>query len=1076
MQNNKALYFLIFMDMKKIIGTTLLLLMWVFPIMAQQFKVKGKIVDEKGIGLVGVNIGLEDRRSFQTVQTGDFEFSSKPGKLTINLSRMGLVPQQIVVEVGDGLKPLLVVMSEELKELDAVVFSTGYQKVASERATGSYSVVDKVLLDRSVSTSIIDRLADVVTGLVFNRDAAAASTGNTISIRGQNTIFASAKPLIVVDNFPYEGDISNINPNDVESVTVLKDAAAASIWGARAGNGVIVISTKSGRFNQPMQVALNLNTTLSQRPDLFYKPRLDAASMIGIEKDLFDSGFYLAKEKAIYNPVLSPVIELLIAQRDQLISKQQLNQKLEGLGSLDNREQVSKELYRLGMNQQYALSLAGGSFGHRYLVSLGYDQNAAIQVGNSFSRITMNLNNSFKFLKEKLEWSTAIAFATTITKNNSPGSGGLNIDGVLLPYLMLRDENGNPLGISRYRDRFLDEFQTKGLLDWRYRVVDELALADNKTSGSDYRINSSLNYRPLAMLGLKMDYQYGRSLSLGNDLHGLQSYEVRNLVNRLTQVNGDGLLVRPIPFGEILDQNNSDMVSNNLRLQVDFNKNWKFHQLNGIIGWEVRDQRINSEYGRLYGYDSEHATAKTVDYLRADFPLSYYPGAYGFIANNSGQRVLTDRFLSYYANAAYTFADKYTFSASARIDQSNLFGVNTNQKSVPLYSLGAGWLLSKEKFYGLNWLPKLKLRFTFGYNGNIDKTLSAYTTARYTTNAPNSNLDYAIIQNPPNPELRWERVQIMNMGVDFELLAGKFAGSLDFYQKKGFDLIGQAPFAPASGITSFKGNTANTKGNGLDVNLNISPFTGRVRWNSYLLFSFSADKVTRYQLKANQVFTEVPVEGRSLYAVYAYQWAGLDPINGDPLGWLDGQISKDYPKIIAAASPSNVSYMGTYRPRYFGAFRNNLAYKAFSLSLNISYRFGYVFRRNSIQYIAPLTGQNDHGLSSANADYLRRWQNPGDENFTDVPSLTSTANSSRDQFYRLSSVLVEPGSHIRLQDINLGYTLGKNLKYFRAIKLYVMASNLGLLWKMTKTDLDPDYSSADFVPVRTLSAGVKIDL
>jgi len=199
-------------------------------------------------------------------------------------------------------------LTSNLKEL---VVSTGYQQLPADRATGSFSTVDNTLLNRRVSTDVLSRLEDVTPGLIFNRNV--PGRVNDISIRGQATLFSNAQPLIVLDNFPYDGDLNNINPNDVENITVLKDAAAASIWGSRAGNGVIVITTKKGHYNRPVHVSFNSNVTVGAKPNLFYATKMSTSDFIDVEQVLFSRGFYNNSANSPNHTALTPVVDLLLA-------------------------------------------------------------------------------------------------------------------------------------------------------------------------------------------------------------------------------------------------------------------------------------------------------------------------------------------------------------------------------------------------------------------------------------------------------------------------------------------------------------------------------------------------------------------------------------------------------------------------------------------------------------------------------------------------------------------------------------------------------------------------------------------
>jgi len=404
---------------------------------------------------------------------------------------------------------------------------------------------------------------------------------------------------------------------------------------------------------------------------------------------------------------------------------------------------------------------------------------------------------------------------------------------------------------------------------------------------------------------------------------------------------------------------------------------------------------------------------------------------------------------------------------SGRKDGANIFGVNTNDKITPLWSAGLGWTISNEKFYHLPWLPFLKTRITYGYNGNVYNA-SAYLTARYSSSYT-TGAQFATITSPPNPDLRWEKIKNINLGIDFSALNNIVNGTIEFYQKKGLDLVESAPLAPSSGFTNFKGNAAGTLTKGIDISVNTTNINRSFKWNTTFLFSFLKDKVTRF----DQIYTPgslvgkvapstveatglFAVPGKPLYGIYSYKWGGLDPATGDPLGYLNGKLSKDYLDIIKNTSIDSLIFHGSSRPTFYGGLRNSFSWKSFSISCNIIYKLGYYFRQSStsLNYGEVISG------SFVNADYANRWQKPGDEKNTNVPSVLYPGDPNRNDFYHGSEVLVQKGDHIRLQDISFSYNLDKNDWHqlpFLHLQLYVYASNLGIIWRANKAGIDPDF-------------------
>ncbi|UZJ63983.1 TonB-dependent receptor [Sphingobacterium sp. KU25419] len=519
------------------------------------------------------------------------------------------------------------------------------------------------------------------------------------------------------------------------------------------------------------------------------------------------------------------------------------------------------------------------------------------------------------------------------------------------------------------------------------------------------------------------------------------------------------------------------MTSQSIRAQVNLDRKFgRNHEVTAIAGIDGKEVVTDINFWRLYGFNENIGTSTAVNY-EMNYPKYGNLAAAGRIPYVDRYNKLTDIYFSYFTNAAYSYKGRYTVSGSARIDQSNLFGVNTNQKSVPLWSLGGAWIASKESFLQRDWIDLFKLRTTFGYNGNIDRTVSAYATGAFLTGATLTGAPFVLIQTPPNPELRWERIAMWNIGADFSFLKGSVFGSVEYYSRKGTDILGYAPLDPTVGMDQFKGNVANITGRGIDVDLTFRAGR-RVQWTGNLLFSISRDKVTEYnrtvslsnymqsaggELGTTNAFT--PIVGQPIYGIYSYPWGGLDPENGDPLVRIEEGTDKEYAALFSSTDFSQLVYHGNARPTHFGAFRNTLVYKGISLSVNLTYKFGYYFRRPSINYTSLAGSWLGH------PDYKNRWKQPGDELNTDVPSFTYPLNANRNNFFGGSEVLVEKGDHIRLQDIRIGYDI-RSVIGIKNIHIYTYVNNLGILWKSTDTNIDPDFVVARFLNPATFAVGI----
>ncbi|WP_332914457.1 hypothetical protein [Algoriphagus boritolerans] len=308
----------------------------------------------------------------------------------------------------------------------------------------------------------------------------------------------------MVDNFPYDGPIENINPNDVESMTVLKDAAAASIWGARAGNGVIVITTKRAKAGQSFRVSFNANTTVLKSRTFFYNPKMEVSSLVDLHRELFERGNFNSNINSNNKPRVAPAVEVLLKARNGEISQSEADQLLEGFKSRDFRNDLDRYFYQPSVNQQYALNLSGSGNVHQYNFALGYDANSSEVVGNSNNRITLTQNNQWKLLENRLELGAGIYWVQSNNNTTTDLAQGWIYD-------RMTDEEGNPLAISRsYSDRYINSIEAEraDLLNWRYVPLDEIGLLDNRSRTNDLRLNANIGYQLFPGFKAEVRYQY----------------------------------------------------------------------------------------------------------------------------------------------------------------------------------------------------------------------------------------------------------------------------------------------------------------------------------------------------------------------------------------------------------------------------------------------------------------------------------------------------------------------------------------------------------------------------------------
>jgi TonB-linked SusC/RagA family outer membrane protein len=1056
-------------NMKKIL-LSLAILLCLQGLLAQT-RITGTVLSSADNSpLVGATVRLKNTPLFTTTDgSGKFALAADTSSILV-FSHIGY--DTIELKPGNRNR-LTVILQLSSVILAGVTISTGYQQISGERTTGAFDKITATSLDRVVSTNIIPKLEGLTPGLYLSK-----LNGKTeLAVRGLSTLLAETQPLIVLDNFPYEGNLADINPNDVESITILKDASAASIWGARAGNGVIVITTKKGTYQQPQRITVTANLTVQDRPDAFYDPAfLNSPGFIEVEKFLFDKGFYNAALSNTFNrPVISPVVEILAKQKSGQLSAADAAAQIEALSKFDVRNDMQRYLYRRLVRQQYAASVSGGTASANYLFSLGFDKTLANALGDDQQRQTISSIINFRPFPA-LEIGTALYYTTNKNHNNSytdlaPAGGKSSI----YPYARLADDNGNPLPLDKfYRMSFVDTAGAGLLLDWKLRPLEEAKLRSYTTTSQHILARLSATYRFAPSLNAEFKYQWEQSSEELHNYTPVESFFARDLINLYSQRSGTGI-IRNLPYGGFLEQTRSQLLAQGLRAQLNYNATFnQVHRFSALLGAEARSSNTRSQSGRTYGYDDDMTTFANVDYLTAftlwgNIGINTIP----YLTDFAGQ---TNRFLSLYSNASYTLRSRYVVSTSARKDASNIFGVNTNNKWQPLWSLGAAWKLSEEPFYHLHWLPQLKLRSSWGYSGNV-VPLSALATIRYNARPQSvTNLTFASVASPPNPDLRWEKVGMWNAGLDFAIKNNRIRGSFDYYRKNSTDLLGTTAVDPTTGVSNMTKNTANLRGQGIDLNLEAVIVNRKMNWRTQLLFSYVTNKITRYYAASNSVFNIVgngnlisPVEGQKPYFLASFKWAGLDPLTGDPLRYYQGAVSKDYASIVNKATLNDLAFHGTTRPPFFGNWINSFSCGGFTLTAGIRYRFHYWFRRSALSYSSLFN------YWQGNEEFARRWQKPGDEKFTNVPSMVYPAISARDQFYVLSGATVERGDFIRLQDVSLGYNLtslrlGKS--EIPSAQVFVYATNCGLLWRANKQHLDPEYGTAT-PPSLSVSLGVK---
>lgn len=1037
-----------------------------------QVIVKGIVADIDGNPIENVSIKLKNEDSGVTASDGSFNILVPTLPIQLKFSHVRFKMLNVSLDKPNHNRIFLELLDHMVEEVE---INTGYYRQPKERVTGSFTVLNRDMLELSADNNILNRLEGLSNGLYFDkRSVVGEEQGKepSIRIRGLSTIEGSTMPLIVVDDFPFYGDVNTINPNDVENITILRDAAASSIWGAQAGNGVIVITTKKAKYNSAFKMGYGTSLSYGKKPDLFYSQNyLPADVLMGVEKELFERKAYAENDRTR----LPSYVELLIAKRDGKISEEKFLETEAFYQNNDLRRDYLNYLYRIPRSQRHNFYLNKGGEDVTMGFSLNTDNNLQAITGNTNRRLNLGLQLSAKLLPT-LETHTAVWYAKKGNRNNGEGysrSSGRYI------YESLFDVDGNPahIGVRGGRYAYFERAPELGLLDWMYHPIEEVGLQENDNENIDWRVTQQLRYQIIEGVNLLANYQYVEGRSRKEVLYDKDSYHVRNMVNRFTQSDGK----RIIPYGAIFESKDKQTSEYHAgRLQLDFNKNIEDNQwFTGLIGGEINQNSILIEPNvTLYNFDKESWVADLAFDHTTWYPIR--PTGTDIVPSGSSNRNrIRNRNISYFSNLGYGLNDKYTASASFRWDGSNLLGVKINQKGTLLWSAGVGWDMMKESFVKSEWLQSLKWRITYGAAGNIDKSQSHYPTIRLGHNNVSSLL-MATLTHPGNPSLSWEKVNTLNFALDWSILNGALYGTADYYIKRASNLLGNMMVDPSTGVAAnYKVNYADLRTKGMDLQVNTRAYLIKnLSWNTTAIVNLTANKVKNFN-GGNYYITDylsdpaAIVENQSIDQMYAFPWYGLDGKNGMPLMKIDGVLTSEeskYTRYYLDYPIDELVRVGQSVPKVFGSMLNTLSYRSFSLSMLVSFKLGHFFRRNSI---GP--GQ-EYVINSPNyhSDYLKRWKQPGDELITDVPAWAqTTVPNQRFAVYQQSMALIEPADIVRLDNVQLAYNW--NSRWFKRLRVYGQCDNIGIIWRANKLKLDPDYINAFYPPSRLFTCGIQID-
>lgn len=1045
------------------------------------YTLKGKVTDTDGEPIVGATIlNHKDRTHTVTDINGNYSLNIKdPKDVQLEFNFLGM---NAVIEPLKNRGVLNIVMTSSRLFLDEVVV-TGYQDIQKKKVTGSIATITSSKIEERYTSNVLNNLEGRVAGL--------STYGGKLTIRGVSSIYAEANPLLVVDGLPIEGSIDDLNPYDIESVNILKDAAAAAIYGARASNGIIIITTKGAKNKDKIDVNFSSNITIYEKKNMDYASNfyMNAEQQVKTESDYYEYYFFNN-----YGEVADPIGSTLnrlnygtseitpinyayyqLAKGD--ITRDQLNNLLNKLKKNNFAKEYGDAVYKRRVLQQYNLAVRSRAdkFQSNFVVNYKKDNSGII---NTFNE---QINLSYKGTFDVYKWLTASLSVNGIYgKSREKGTdyNGIDSEWDIAAYESMYEDDGSPrLFYSWYNgNRYWDGFNLKGISNLGINIVDEYYNNTITTKKQYMRYNGDLLFKIMKGLTATTQFIYESNHTTADWIANENSHAVKSMRNAYAYIDNNGDVAYYVPnTGGIKSAKNTDGSYYTVRGQINYSNTFGKHSISALAGLEFRQTLYNGTSALMLGYDDQlqNASTQTIDFATLSrmrynsgyfMPLSGYPANQfvyqPYIANNmSPVAEQKHKYASGYANLTYTYDEKYNVFGSFRKDYADVYGLNVKFRGKPLWSVGAAWNINSENFMkDIKWIDALKLRVSYGITGNIYQGATSYMTATSTGMNYYTNLPYGEVESPANPNLKWEQTRTTNIGIDYSFLENRVRGSLDYYKKVGKNLFSNRALDPTTGFSTMFMNSADMVNKGIEIAVTSDWFRAKSKngfsWTTGITFAYNKNKVTSIEnasTRAYELISYTPYKvGYPTSAVWSYRFAGIsndEGSKGQTLWYGDNGVKTHN---AASASVDVLEYSGQSDPKYIAGLDNRFTWNGISLSILMAYYGGHVMR-------ALAETETFEVPSSAIASYFVNAWTP--ENPTNTPGIGRYASQSLGSEPRYGNNAVHDASFLKIRNIVLGYELPDNwTKKLGVGKIAVQfqIDNPKALWVANNIGVDPE--------------------
>lgn len=1031
--------------------------------------ISGTVLDHDGEPLPGATIMLKGSSVIAATDIdGHFSLKVDAHNPILEVHYVGMQPYSLQLTSAELSTPMAITLYPDTNMMDEVVV-TGYQNIKRENATGAFQQISAKDLDNRYMSTLTQSLEGQVAGMVVYND--------DIQIRGTGTLMASTSPLVVVDGLPINGTLSDINPYEIDKVTILKDAAAAAIYGARASNGVIVVTTKRGLADK-LTVEFNADFTVHDGRNYDDLGYCSASELIELEQANFnwiasrpDDWSDLNNTWQRQGGLWKPLNQLMMRRQLGLVSDADFKSQVAAWSLNDYMNDWQDYMEHTRFQQEYNLSLRNRGNVLSNSLAVNWKGDNTNFINSHDNRLSLRYLGDI----DATSWFKASVGLQVDNTRQQGQYSDYDLTGYSDQprYLSFYNADGTPARLQGRVDLNEPSLQNPnlGLKDEGFIPVNELTLNTSKYRETYTRAFVHLNFFPIPELKLSGMFQYEDVTAKREDYQDGESYVRRHWYNLFTS-NGTHYM----PDGGVMNEQNYERNYYTLRLQANYDKTlFERHDISAVAGFEYRHTRDRSTQTRLYGYDpttltNSNGTINFYDLSKVgstDLGTLYNTQIYFYGSDVASFTDDEHKYLSYYATANYTFDHRYSLSGSYRIDEADLFGADKKFTRRPLWSVGASWNLQNEAFMQpYTWIDMLKPRFSYGVTGNINSNYTSYLTAKIFVHGETGD-KYATVNTPPNDQLRWEKTKTFNAGVDFAFFGYRINGSIDYYNKSGSDILSLVDTDPTTGWSSLNMNNAATRNRGFELQLNGDILRAsrpeQVGISAAFTLAYNDNKVTSINHVATSGYNALSStdykQGYPVNSLYSFVWDGVqyDEDGYQHIYWRKADGSSNYDDIMSKTfEPADVIFSGSLDPKWSGSFTPSVTYQRFTLSAMAAFYLGHYFRPDYNRW--SYSSASSYGNYAPRA-YLDYWRASEQERETMLGNGVVMTNSEvyYEDVYR-SSANVAKADYLKLRNIVLSYQFAPQVCRkigLSALRLRAQVNNVAT-WARNGQSIDPE--------------------